>query len=265
MRQTAVAGQFYPKNQKDLKKELSRCFRNTEVQPREIKGAVAPHAGYMYSGEVAAHAYALLPEADTYVFFGPNHTGYGSAVALSQDTWTTPLGDVETDRELGKLLAGSIVDYDEIAHRFEHSIEVQIPFLQYRFAEGFKILPVCMGLQDEETAIEVGREVARAARESGKRVVFIASSDFTHYQSAERASDNDLYLIEPVIRMDVPEFYRRREERNITACGFGPIAATMTASRDFGAGKASLLKYATSGDVTGDRSQVVGYAAIVFE
>ncbi len=265
MRQTAVAGQFYPRNPKDLKRELSRCFKDKDIQPREIVGAVVPHAGYIYSGEVAAHVYALLPEADTYVFFGPNHTGYGSAVALSQDTWETPLGKVETDRELGKLLAGSIIDYDETAHRFEHSIEVQIPFLQHRFAEGFRILPICMGLQDEETSIEVGLEVARAVKASGKKAVFIASSDFTHYQSAERASDNDHYLMDPVLRMDIPEFYRRREERNITACGFGPIAATMTASKELGAGKARLLKYATSGDVTGERSQVVGYAAIVFE
>ena len=265
MRQTTVAGQFYPRSPKDLKKELSRCFKDIEIKPRDIIGAVVPHAGYVYSGEVAAHAYALLPEADTYVFFGPNHTGYGSAVALSQDTWVTPLGVVDTDRELGKLLAGSIADYDEVAHRFEHSIEVQIPFLQHRFAEGFKVLPICMGLQDEETAVEVGLEVARAAKASGKKVVFIASSDFTHYQSAEKASDNDHYLIDPVIKMDIPEFYRRREERNITACGFGPIAATIAASGEHGAGKASLLKYATSGDVTGDRSQVVGYAAIVFE
>lgn len=265
MRQTTVAGQFYPLNPKSLKKELSRCFKDVAVAEKPILGAVAPHAGYMYSGEVAAHTYAQLPKADTYVLFGPNHTGYGSPVALSQDTWTTPLGVVETDREIGKLLAGTIIDFDELAHHFEHSIEVQIPFLQHRFENNFKILPICMGLQDEETAMEVGMEVARAAKASGKKVVFIASSDFTHYQHADVASENDHYLIEPIIEMDIPEFYRRREERNISACGFGPIAAMLTASMEFGAKKVSLLKYATSGDVTGDMSGVVGYAAIVVE
>ncbi|WP_406670229.1 MEMO1 family protein [Methanolobus sp. ZRKC4] len=265
MRQTTVAGQFYPLNPKDLKKELSRCFKDIEIRERDITGAVVPHAGYIYSGEIAAHAYALLPKADTYVLFGPNHTGYGCAISLSQETWTTPLGTVETDRDIGKLLAGTIVDYDELAHRFEHSIEVQLPFLQYRFGDDFKILPICMGLQDEETAVEVGKEVARAVKTSGKKVVFIASSDFTHYQSAKIASDNDQYLIEPILEMDIPEFYRRKEERNISACGFGPIAAMLAATIEFGARKVSLLKYATSGDVTGDMSGVVGYAAITLE
>ncbi len=265
MRQTTVAGQFYPHNPKSLKKELSRCFKVLAISEKPILGAVVPHAGYVYSGEVAAHAYAQLPRADTYVLFGPNHTGYGSAVAMSQDTWTTPLGVVETDREIGKLLAGTIIDFDELAHHFEHSIEVQIPFLQHRFGSDFKILPVCMGLQDEETAIEVGEELARAVKASGKKVVFIASSDFTHYQPAAIASDNDQYLIEPILEMDIPEFYRRKEERNISACGFGPIAAMLAATMEFGARKASLLKYANSGDVTGDMSGVVGYAAITVE
>ncbi|MDW7732498.1 MAG: MEMO1 family protein [Methanolobus sp.] len=265
MRQTTVAGQFYPLNPKNLKKELSRCFKDIEVRERDITGAVVPHAGYVYSGEVAAHAYAILPKADTYVLFGPNHTGYGSAVALSQDTWTTPLGITETDRDIGKLLAGTIVDYDELAHRFEHSIEVQLPFLQYRFGDDFRILPICMGLQDEETAVEVGKEVAKAAKATGKRVVFIASSDFTHYQPAKVAADNDNYLIESIIKKDIPEFYRRREERNVTACGFGPIAAMLTAAKESGANNVSLLKYANSGDVSGDYSQVVGYAALVVE
>lgn len=265
MRQTTVAGQFYPLNSKGLKKELVRCFKDVPISEKPVLGAVAPHAGYIYSGEVAAHAYASLPKADTYVLFGPNHTGYGSPVALSQDSWNTPLGVVETNRDIGKMLAGTIIDFDELAHHFEHSIEVQIPFLQYRFDNDFRILPICIGLQDEETAIEIGTEVAKAAKASGKKVIFIASSDFTHYQPAGVARENDHYLIESVIQMDIPEFYRRREERSISACGFGPIAAMLTACREFGASKGSLLKYATSGDVTGDMSGVVGYAAIVVE
>ncbi|WP_406661110.1 MEMO1 family protein [Methanolobus sp. ZRKC3] len=265
MRQTTVAGQFYPLNPKSLKKELSRCFKDTDNVQRNIIGAVVPHAGYIYSGAVAAHAFASLPKADTYVLFGPNHTGYGSAVALSQDRWTTPLGEIETDRELGKQLAGSIVDLDEMAHRFEHSIEVQIPFLQHMFGSDFKILPICMGLQDEETAIEVGQEVAKAVKASGKKVVFIASSDFTHYQPADVAFENDHYLIEPIMKMDISEFYRRKEEKNVTACGFGPIAAMLTAAEELGGKDVNLLKYATSGDVTGDNSAVVGYAAITVE
>ncbi|TQD25391.1 MEMO1 family protein [Methanolobus vulcani] len=265
MRQTTVAGQFYPQNPKSLKKELNRCFKDVAISEEPILGAVVPHAGYVYSGEVAAHAYAKLPKADTYILFGPNHTGYGSPVALSQDSWVTPLGVVEADREIGKHLAGTIIDFDELAHHFEHSIEVQIPFLQHRFGSDFSILPICMGLQDEETSMEVGTEVARAVKATGKKVVFIASSDFTHYQPDSVARDQDSYLIEAILDMDIPEFYRRKEERNISACGFGPIAAMLAASKELGASKASLIKYATSGDVSEDTSGVVGYAAITIE
>lgn len=265
MRQTTVAGQFYPQNPKSLKKELGRCFKDVAISEKPILGAVVPHAGYIYSGHVAAQAYAQLPRANTYILFGPNHTGYGSPVALSQDTWTTPLGVVETDREIGKQLAGTIIDFDELAHHYEHSIEVQIPFLQHRFGSDFKILPICMGLQDEETAMEVGKEVALAAKTTGKKVVFIASSDFTHYQPDSVAREQDSYLIEAILEMDIPEFYRRREERSISACGFGPIAATLAATKEFGASNVSLIKYATSGDVSGDISGVVGYAAIIIE
>ncbi|WP_135613142.1 MEMO1 family protein [Methanococcoides sp. AM1] len=264
MRQPAVAGQFYPLSPKTLKKEVSRCFNSIEVTPRDVIGAVVPHAGYVYSGSVAANVYASLPKADTYIFFGPNHTGYGSPVAMSQDTWKNPLGEIETDKDIGKLLAGTIIDMDEVAHRYEHSIEVQIPFLQHRFGNDFKILPICMGMQDEETAVEVGQEVARAAKESGKKVVFIASSDMSHYVPAEHAERVDHYLIEAILDMDVPELYRRRYEENISACGYGPISAMLSAAKEYGAKSTELIKYATSGEVSGDPN-VVGYAGIIVE
>jgi hypothetical protein len=265
MRQTTVAGQFYPLSPRILKKELARHFSDLEVSSRNVIGAVVPHAGYVYSGSVAAHAYAVLPEADTFILFGPNHTGFGSVVAVSQETWATPLGEIETDVELARSLAGTIVNYDETAHRYEHSIEVQLPFLQYRFKGGFKILPICLGLQDEETAVEVGNEIARAVKECGRKVVIIASSDLTHYQPVNIAQDIDHYLIEAILDMDVPELYRRIAERSASACGYGPISAMITAAVALGANKATLLKYATSADVTGDTSSVVGYSAIVLE
>lgn len=264
MRQPTVAGQFYPLSPKNLKKEVSRCYQGIEITSRDVIGAVVPHAGYIYSGQVAASVYATLPKADTYIFFGPNHTGYGSPVSMSQDSWNNPLGEIETDRDIGKLLAGTIIDMDEIAHRFEHSIEVQIPFLQHRFGNDFKILPICMGMQDEETAVEVGQEVARAAKESGKKVVFIASSDMSHYVSAEHADRVDHYLIDAILDMDVPEFYRRRAEENISACGYGPISAMLTAAKEYGAKSTELIRYANSGDVSGD-PMVVGYAGIIVE
>ena len=265
MRQPTVAGQFYPLALHSLKKELVRCFRDLEITETPVKGAIVPHAGYVYSGEVAAHVYARLPKADTFVIFGPNHTGYGSPVALSRDNWSTPMGDVKNDPELCDKLAGSIVDMDEIAHRFEHSIEVQIPFLQYRFGNDFQILPICLGMQDIDTAVEVGQEVAKAAKELGRSVVFIASSDFTHYEPQETANEKDEFLIEAILDMNIEEFYKRIAEINASACGYGPIAAMLSASKEMGANSTELLKYATSGDISGDYSAVVGYAAIVVD
>ncbi|MHC1755697.1 MAG: MEMO1 family protein [Methanosarcina sp.] len=265
MRQPAVAGQFYPLRCENLEKELKRCFEGLEIREREVMGAVCPHAGYIYSGKVAAHAYATLPEADTYVLFGPNHTGYGSPVSVSRETWKTPLGTIDVDLELADGFLGSIVDADELGHKYEHSIEVQLPFLQYRFGQGFKILPICMGMQDEETAVEVGNLVADLISESGKRVVIIASSDFTHYETAEHAKEIDSEVIDAILNFNISDMYGRLYQRDASVCGYGPIASMLSASQKLGGSRATLLKYANSGDVSGDTNAVVGYAAIIVE
>jgi hypothetical protein len=265
MRQPAVAGQFYPLRPEYLEKELERCFEGLELRERDAIGAVCPHAGYVYSGKVAAYVYATLPKANTYVLLGPNHTGYGSPVSVSRDTWKTPLGTVEVDVELADGFLGSIVDMDELGHKYEHSIEVQLPFLQYRFKGDFKILPICMGMQDEETAVEVGNIIGDLVSESEKRVVFIASSDFTHYQPAKLAKETDNEVIGAILNLDVPGMYDRLYRRNASVCGYGPIAAMLTASKKLGGSHSTLLNYANSGDVSGDLDAVVGYAAIIVE
>jgi len=226
-------------------------------------GAVVPHAGYVYSGLVAAEVYSRLPKRDCFVILGPNHHGLGAPVALSRDSWKTPLGVASPDLELADALAGTIIDYDEVAHLHEHSIEVQIPFLQARF-QNFKILPIAMGLQDEETAVEVGEHLGKAIHKLNRSCTIIASSDFTHYEPQEAARKTDTQLIEAILNMDVPELYARVYRYNATACGYGPIAATITAARMLGASSGKLLRYATSGDVSRDYSQVVGYGAITF-
>ncbi len=263
MRSPAVAGQFYPGGAEGLRHQLDELLEGVSHEELPAFGAVVPHAGYVYSGGVAAEVYARLPKRATYVSLGPNHHGLGAPVALSRDTWKTPLGEVEVDQEMADALAGSIIDYDELAHRQEHSIEVQIPFLQSRF-QGFKILPIAMGLQDEETAIEVGENLAKAIKDLKRNCTIIASSDFTHYEPQETARRTDAKLIEAILNMDVTELYSRVYRYSATACGYGPIAATITASRSLGATNGKLLRYATSGDVMGDFSQVVGYGAIVF-
>lgn len=261
MRPAAVAGQFYPGSGAELEHQLDGMLHTEKELP--VLGAVVPHAGYIYSGHVAAAVYSCLPKAETFVIIGPNHTGLGSPVSLSRDTWKTPLGAVEADGEMADALAGGIIDHDETAHLYEHSIEVQLPFLQRRFSD-FKILPVCMGLQDEETATEVGREIFQAAQRLMRRCIVIASSDFTHYEPQETARSVDAKLLESILNMDIPELYSRIRRYNATACGYGPIAATITASSASGAKAGKLLAYATSGDVSGDYSQVVGYGAVVF-
>jgi len=264
MRAPAVSGQFYPRNKNDLDREISRCFEGVPADDKQVLGAVVPHAGYIYSGNTAAYVYSMLPEADTFVILGPNHTGYGSPVSVSSENWSTPLGEVGSDNEFIKALPKRIIDTDETAHKYEHSIEVQLPFLQHRFSD-FKIVPICMGMQDEETALDVGSELAEAVRKVNKKVVIIASSDFSHYKPDKVAREDDAYFINSILNMDMPGFYRKLYERNASVCGYGTIAAMLTASKEIGATKATLLKYSTSGDTTGDFSAVVGYAGIIVE
>src|SRR5665811_168566 len=167
MRAPAVSGQFYPSSKKELDRQISRCFESVPSGEKPVLGAVVPHAGYIYSGNTAAYVYSVLPEADTFVLLGPNHTGQGSPVAVSSEKWSTPLGEVSSDIELIKALPKKIIDMDENAHRYEHSIEVQLPFLQHRFSD-FKIVSICMGMQDEETAFDVGMEIAEAVHKVNK-------------------------------------------------------------------------------------------------
>ncbi len=264
MRRAAVAGSFYEAEKSRLEDQLKDCFAGVTREEKEnVLGAVVPHAGYMYSGGVAANVYAKLPTADTFVILGPNHQGIGSLIAVSKDRWVTPLGEVEVDKDFVDALPKRIIDVDETAHKYEHSIEVQLPFLQFLFDKNFQFVPICMGLNDEETTREVGEDLANTIAKFNKKVVVIASSDFTHYEPDRIAREKDEYVIEAITELDVAKFYNRIYERNSTACGVGPIAAMMHAAKKLGAKEGELIKYATSGDIIGDRSSVVGYGGII--
>jgi len=223
----------------------------------------------MYSGPVAAHAYYRLASdgrPDVVVILGPNHQGVGSIIATVEGgVWRTPLGDVEVDGEIAKKIVeySGLVDFDEAAHAYEHSIEVQLPFLQYLYGSGFRIVPISMLMQDRESSVEVGEAVAKAV--SGLNAVVIASTDLTHYEPQSSANRKDRAVIDAVLRMDVDALYRTIESLNVSMCGYGPTAAAITAARALGAGEAELLCYKTSGDITGDMSAVVGYAAIAIQ
>jgi MEMO1 family protein len=278
IRRPTVASQFYEGDAETLKAQISSCFlhplgpqklppTNFHSHPRNIAGLICPHAGYLYSGPVAAHSYyqlALDGKPDTVVLLGPNHTGYGSPLALMREgIWRTPLGDVMVDTALADAILHetTLLDVDDVAHRYEHSIEVQLPFLQFLYGDKFKIVPICYLMQDYESALEIGRALTEAL--DATNTVVIASSDMTHYEPAKTAATKDRTALQAVTDLDAKRFYETIEAQNITACGYAPITSLITYAVGVCA-KAELLSYHNSGDITGDHSSVVGYAAVSF-
>jgi hypothetical protein len=259
MRKAVVAGQFYSSDPKSLKEIIGKYVDHSPDE--KVIGAVSPHAGYIYSGKTAGKVYSLVPPSDVFVIIGPNHTGYGSGVAVSSEDWETPLGTARVDRDFVEALPKKIIDTDEIAHRYEHSIEVQLPFLQYLFGE-INIVPICMAMQDVETAKDVGDEILEASKTTGKLVTIIASSDMSHYLPEDMAQTIDRHIIEAIQSLDLNLFYKRLYERQATVCGYGPIATVMHISNKLGA-IAELVDYTTSGEVA-DKTSVVGYGGLVF-
>lgn len=270
-----VAGQFYAGTKSELLRQIERCYLDKHGPGklpkvgkgmRKLVGLVSPHAGYMYSGPVAAHGFFRVAEdglPECVVLLGPNHTGAGSGVSImTSGRWKTPLGEVQIDEDLSNRIRSSsdIIDEDTLAHAYEHSIEVQLPFLQHLFEDKFKIVPICMMLQDERTSLEVGDAIAEAA--AGKDVLIIASTDFTHYEPQRLAVERDRKVIERIMEMDPGGVVRTVDEKGITMCGYGPVSAMLQAAKRLGARRAELLKYATSGDTAGPMAQVVGYASI---
>ena len=273
IRTPAVAGMFYPKEKSKLEDSINQSIANKfgvgkiKQNNERIFGTICPHAGYMYSGPVASHSFSSITnqEFDLAVILGPNHWGIGCNIATMKEcSWETPFGSVEVDSESAKKInqISKIIEIDYFSHTREHSIEVQIPMLMQFYKKPFKILPIILNEQDYESMKEVGTAVAILAKT--KKIIIIGSSDFTHYEPNEVAYKQDSSLIEPILKLDVEEFYQILNERRISACGYGAIASTMVACKKLGAKQGKLLKYATSGDITGDTSSVVGYASIVF-
>ncbi len=231
----------------------------------EVIGLISPHAGYVYSGPVAGAVISRIKFKDTFVIMGPNHTGNGKPLSImTEGSWKTPLGDVEIDAELGKkiLAVSRHLEEDFHAHQYEHSIEVQLPFLQY-FKPAIKIVPIVLGHAGSSIYKEIGREIAAAFKDLDRTAVIIASSDMTHYESQESARRKDNKAIEAITAMDEDELMRRIQKYDISMCGFAPAVSLLSAARELGASNAELVKYQTSGDITGDYSSVVGYAGII--
>ena len=276
VRRPAVAGGFYPADRPELERAIQESYMHPlgpgrlpplEEEAHGVVACVCPHAGYVYSGPVAAHSYlqiSAIRKPDLVVVVGPNHYGVGSGVSTYEaGEWETPLGRVQVDQSAAKQLVEltGIVDYDPEAHRMEHSIEVQLPFLQQLYGE-FSFVPVCLAMQDEATARDLGKGIAKLLE--GREAVLVASSDLTHYEPAAQAREKDLAALKKVEKMDTPGFYETLQSRRVTACGYGAIATVIEACKLLKFGRGELLRYATSGDVTGDDSAVVGYPSVRF-
>lgn len=281
-RRPAVAGYFYPSKRDELVESIKWSFLHrlgpgslptvSETRRKASSGYVVPHAGYMYSGPVAAHSYYHLANEgppQTIVLLGTNHTGYGPLVSVyPEGVWETPLGELKVDAELAKLVEkhSEYAVLDEDAHIEEHSVEVQLPFIQFLFDDRPKILPIVIGLHTPQVALDLAKSIHKAVSELGRDVVLLASSDFNHYEPQSITNEKDGEAIDAIVRGDTGGFFDIITRKNVSVCGPGGIMTLIEYHKIVSGGRGSivLLKHATSGDVTGDYEHVVGYASIRF-
>ena len=281
LRKPAVAGAFYPDNPDKLKELIESCFLddrgvghipelnifNGNDYPINV---MVPHAGYQYSGAIASHGYCEIVKngfPDVFIILSPNHTGLGSEISVfSEGEWITPLGNVEVDGEFADAIidASDIACGDFTAHIREHSIEVQLPFLQY-FSTDFKIVPITMGTQNFVTSNDLHNAIFEAADKLKKSYCVITSTDLSHFNTQERANKVDNFVLEDIGEMNEFKLFEEVVQYNITMCGYGPVMTTIALSKRCGKKTCEILAYATSGDVTGDFTSVVGYASGVFK
>lgn len=263
-RQPAVAGRFYPADADSLEKEIKSHIQEDQTKIPAI-GIVSPHAGFMYSGDVAGAVYSRIEIPQTLIIIGPNHTGQGSPVSLmAERTWSMPFGEVEIDRELACAIlkkSRKIVS-DDKGHLNEHSLETQLPFLQY-FSKDFKIVPICLARVSLDVCEEVSRAIVSAVKELERKVLIVSSSDMTHYESHESASEKDRHAIEQVLKRDAKGLYETVHRENISMCGVNPVTVMLMCGNRLGATHSELVKYMTSGEVSGDYDHVVGYAGMI--
>jgi len=265
VRAPAVAGRFYPRRTDELVRDIHKYMSDEESGRTSAIGCIAPHAGYMFSGHVAGAVYARLQIPRCCVILCPNHTGMGAPLAImSGAAWQTPLGSVAADAELGAELLRSFpaLEEDSAAHRSEHAIEVQLPFLQARRGD-LSFVPIAVGTSNFETLRKLGQALADVILPRKEKVLIVASSDMNHYESDAVTRIKDHKAIERVLALDARGLWEVVMNQDVSMCGFGPAIAMITAAKGLGATSAELVKYATSGDISGDRDQVVGYAGII--
>ena len=281
LRRPAVAGSFYPRNPEDLKKLIEDCFLDEAgvckiPELNSFTGSdypinvMVPHAGYQYSGAIASHSYCQIVQngfPEVFIILSPNHTGLGSEISVfNEGQWITPLGTVDVEDEFADAIisASDIAVPDFNAHLYEHSIEVQLPFLQY-FSNDFKIVPITMGSQTFSASSDLANAIYEAANKLNKSYCVIASTDLSHFNNQEKANKVDGFVLEDIGEMNEFKLFEEVVQYNITMCGYGPVITTISLSKRTDKTDCEILAYRTSGDVTGDFSSVVGYASGIFK
>ena len=270
IREAVVAGRFYPAEPVVLRKMLEKFLREppaaeASASSGEALGMMVPHAGYCYSGAIAGAVFGSTPIPERVILLGPNHTGKGRPWSVyASGSWRTPLGDVRVDAELASsILQGCPgTAADEVAHRFEHSLEVELPFLQVLSPET-EIVPICIGAGSKEQLIAFGEHLAAVVKASARRILMVVSSDMTHYEPAEVAAEKDRLALAHVLALDAEGLYQTVRGRRITMCGILPMTVMLAAARCLGATTAELVRYGNSGQAQDDGAPVVGYAGVV--
>ncbi len=268
LRHPAVAGRFYPRDPDDLRTEAHGYLsQSISINVERVKaiGCIAPHAGYMYSGHVAGAVFACIEIPRLCVVLCPNHTGMGRALAIMcEGAWETPLGEVPIDAQFADALRQRFpaLQDDSAAHRAEHAAEVELPFLQLQQPD-LRFVPVALGTAQFEVLEQLGTALGEVISQHKEPVLIVASSDMNHYESDAVTRVKDHRAIERILTLDARGLYDVVTQQEVSMCGFGPAVAMLTAARHLGAKSAELVKYATSGDISGDRDMVVGYAGII--
>jgi AmmeMemoRadiSam system protein B len=264
VRRPAVAGYFYSKKPDELKKSI-RQMVEPGVEKRTAIAVVSPHAGFIYSGPVAGAVFSSVVLPEHIVILGPSHREIRPLFAImTRGAWQTPLGEVPLDSVLSEAVKrrSSLIEEDEGAHAQEHSLEVQLPFIQY-FEANFSIVPICISYQADYGSLEeLGRAMAGGIKELDRPCLIVASTDMSHYVSQETAKRKDFLAIDKILALDAKGLYEVVRRENISMCGFQPTAAAIVAAKELGARNAELIRYQTSGDASGDYDQVVGYAGL---
>jgi|Deesub1362A_J573_1020465.scaffolds.fasta_scaffold00396_3 hypothetical protein len=266
IRRPAVAGQFYSSSPSALSREVDR-YTDADARRERAIGVLSPHAGLMYSGRVAGAVYSRIEPPHTFVLLGPNHTGVGKPVSImSSGRWQIPTGEVEIDRDLSERLLEQSKDLSEdtLAHSMEHSLEVQLPFILH-FATDIKIVPIVFMVDSLEVCRSVGVVIAEVIKGVGYPVTIVASSDMTHYENDSVARKKDQKAIDMILSLDPEGLYRTVKHNSISMCGYIPAVTMLYAVNELGAREAVLVKYMTSGEVSGDYGYVVGYAGVIIK